>query len=452
MDLQKIAADIPDYREFLTINELNASSHQLRQQYPDLVSIKEVGRTRNGEVIELLTVAGGDENAFIFGGPHPNEPIGCMTIEYLSRRLCEDKSLRDELGYTWHFIKSIDADGMRLNEGWFKGPFSPTNYARHFYRPARHEQVEWTFPIEYKSLLFNDPLPETKALMRVIDETKPKLLYSLHNAGFGGVYYYVSDKCRPLYDTFHRIPEWFNLALDLGEPEMSFADPFAPAIYRMLTSMDMYDHLERHGVADPAAMIGFKASSAQYAEQYGSFFLIVEMPYFDEPRVNDLSLTGTIRRDAILQAMDLAIDHDAWIRGQHTAAESAFRLDTPVRRALEDFLAMSAGFREADRQWVMTAEETNRPATQAELFSNLYTSRFYKLLNTGLLARMLKEEIAGGNTSSAIVSASEAATARLEADGKSLESALDYRAIPIRSLVGVQCCAGLATAAYLHEG
>ena len=67
--------------------------------------------------------------------------------------------------------------------------------------------------------------------------------------------------------------------------------------------------------------MGFKASSAQYADRYGSFFLIVEMPYFDEPRVNDLSPTGTLRRDAILQAMDLAIEHDAWIRAQHSAVE-----------------------------------------------------------------------------------------------------------------------------------
>ena len=373
-----------------------------------------------------------------------------MTIEYLARRLCEDADLRAELGYTWHFIKSIDADGMRLNEGWFKGPFTPTNYARHFYRPARHEQVEWTFPIDYKTLKFDDPLPETRALMRVIDETRPKLLYSLHNAGFGGVYYYVSDDCPALYDTFHQIPEWFDLALDLGEPELSFAEPFAPAIYRMLTSSDMYDHLERHGVADPGAVIGFKASSAQYAERHSSFFLIVEMPYFDEPRVNDQSLTSTIRRDAILGAMDIAIEHDDWIRGLHSSVESDLLLDRPVRRALEDFLAMSAGFREADREWVMQAEETNRPATQAELFSNLYTSRFYKLLNTGLLARMLRDEIAAGNGSVAIASASEAADARLNADGESLESALDYRAIPIRSLVGVQCCAGLAAAATLN--
>lgn len=451
MDLQQIADEIPEYQEFLTVDELNASSHQLRAQYPELVSIRQVGETRSGDRIELLTIAGGADNAFVFGGPHPNEPIGCMTIEYLSQRLCADDDLRAELGYTWHFIKSIDADGMRLNEGWFKGPFTPANYARHFYRPARHEQVEWTFPIDYKTLKFDDPLPETRALMRVIDETKPRLLYSLHNAGFGGVYYYVSDECPPLYDAFHQIPEWFGLALDLGEPELSFAEPYAPAIYRMLTSNDMYDHLERHGVAEPGEVIGFKASSAQYAERHGSFFLIVEMPYFDEPRVNDQSLTDTIRRDAILGAMDIAIEHDDWIRGLHASIESDLRLDSPVRRALEDFLAMSAGFREADREWVLAAEETNRPATQAELFSNMHASRFYKMLNTGLLARMLRDEMAAGNSQPAILSASEAADKRLETDGDALEGALDYRAIPIRSLVGVQCCAGLATAAYLKN-
>ncbi|MCY3979992.1 MAG: M14 family zinc carboxypeptidase, partial [Chloroflexi bacterium] len=88
MDLKKIAADIPDYQQFLTVDELNDSSHRLREQYPDLVSIRNIGRTRSGDPIELLTVAGGADCAFVFGGPHPNEPIGCMTIEYLSQRLC----------------------------------------------------------------------------------------------------------------------------------------------------------------------------------------------------------------------------------------------------------------------------------------------------------------------------------------------------------------------------
>ena len=451
MDLQQIAADIPDYQAFLTVDKLTASSHRLVEQYPDIASLKVVGQTRRGDPIELLTITGGSTQAFVFGGPHPNEPIGCMTIEYLSRRLCEDESMRQELDYTWHFVKSIDADGMRLNEGWFGGPFTPTNYARHFYRPASYEQVEWTFPIEYKTLTFNDPLPETRALMQVIDETKPRFLYSLHNAGFGGVYYYVSEACEPLYGTFHEIPEWFGLALDLGEPEMSVAEPFAPAIYRMLTSTDMYDHLERHGVPDPASIMGFKASSAQYAERHGSFFLVVEMPYFDEPRVNDQSLTTTLRRDAILRSMDMQEEHDSWIKRQKAMVESDLRLDTPFTRALIDFLNMGAQYREADRQWVKTAEETNRPASQAELFSGLYASRFYKLLNLGLLTRMLKAEINAGNTSEQIRTLRELAATRLEEQGTALENELDYRALPIRSLVGVQTCAGLATAAYLNQ-
>ena len=64
-----------------------------------------------------------------------------MMLEYLSLRLAEDDSLRESLGYTWYLIKCIDPDGTRLNEGWFKGPFSIENYARHFYRPASFQQV-----------------------------------------------------------------------------------------------------------------------------------------------------------------------------------------------------------------------------------------------------------------------------------------------------------------------
>ena len=150
MNLQEIARDIPDYDAFLTVDELNASSHKLAEEFPDLVNLQVVGETRQGDPIELLTIGQGPQQAFVFGGPHPNEPIGTMTVEYLTRRLCQDETLRREMDYTWHFIKCIDSDGMRLNEGWFKGPFTPSNYARHFFRPAPFDQVEWTFPVQYK--------------------------------------------------------------------------------------------------------------------------------------------------------------------------------------------------------------------------------------------------------------------------------------------------------------
>ncbi len=451
MDLRAIAQDVPDYQVFMTIDELNASSHRLAAEFPGLVSIRVVGQTRRGDPIELLTIAGGERQAFVFGGPHPNEPIGTMTIEYLSRRLCEDSALRDELGYTWHFIKSIDADGMRLNEGWMKGPFTPTNYARHFFRPAPFDQVEWTFPIEYKTLKFDAPLPETQALMRVIDEVKPTLLYSLHNAGFGGVYYYISEACEPLYATFHDIPTWFDLALDLGEPEMNNAVTLAPAIYQMLTSRDSYDYLEQNGIADPAEVLKSGASSAEYASRHGSFFLVVEMPYYDEPRVNDQTPTDVLRRTAILEGLDSQDAFEAWILDRMAEVKADLRLETPISRAVNAFLSTGAQYRQASRQWAQTSEETNRPATQAEYFSNLLGARFYRLLILGMFARMMEAEVEAGNASAAIRSAAEQARARLETQGADLESQLNYRVIPIRSLVGVQTCAGLATAAYLRD-
>lgn len=49
--------------------------------------------------------------------------------------------------------------------------------------------MEWTFPVDYKELHFHDPLPETQALMNIIDEIKPEFMYSLHNAGFGGSFF-----------------------------------------------------------------------------------------------------------------------------------------------------------------------------------------------------------------------------------------------------------------------
>lgn len=451
MNLRQIANDVPDYKVFLTVDELNASSHRLVETFPDIASLRVVGETRRGDPIELLTVGDGALQAFVFGGPHPNEPIGTMTIEYLSRRLCEDETLRCELGYTWHFIKSIDADGMRLNEGWFKGPFTPTNYAKHFFRPAPFDQVEWTFPVKYKKLNFNQALPETQALMRVVDEVKPTLLYSLHNSGFGGVYYYVSRECAPLYDLFHQVPEWFGLALDLGEPEMSSAVPFAPAIYKMLSVGEMYDHLEANAVPNPETVIQSGASSEEYARRYGTFTLVVEMPYYDDPRVNDQTPTEFKRRDVILKKLAMADEFDGWMETKLEAVGNALQLETPVRRAVETFLATGKKWREADRQWAMAAEETDRPATQAELFSNLQGTNFYRLLILGMFARMMKAELAEDGANPAIQQVYDEAYARLEQHGAALEASLNYRVLPIRSLVGVQLCAGLATAEYLSR-
>ncbi|UCC63326.1 MAG: peptidase, partial [Anaerolineae bacterium] len=128
-DALSILDDVPNYQAFLTVDELKASAHQLAQDHPRTVEVLPLGRSRQGDPIEALKIGDGPKKAMLFAMPHPNEPIGSMMLEYLSRRLAEDDALRDALGYTWYLIKCIDPDGTRLNEGWFKGPFSIDNYA-----------------------------------------------------------------------------------------------------------------------------------------------------------------------------------------------------------------------------------------------------------------------------------------------------------------------------------
>lgn len=287
--------------------------------------------------------------------------------------------------------------------------------------------------------------------MKVIDELKPRFMYSLHNAGFGGVYYYVSRACEPLYQPFSEIPEWFNLTLDLGEPEVSNAVTLAPAIYQTLSIEDDYDHMEKVGIADPSTMITSGASSEGYARHYGTFSLIVELPYYDEPRVNDLSASETTRRDAIIKGLDEADVFAHWMTSRLEKVQPYLTLKTAVRSATENFLRLSVGWRDTERKWAVSTDDTLRKATQAELFSTLLGRHFYQLLLLGMFARTLADEVAAGNSEPLVAELAAEAKAYLDQEGAAFEGKLNYRALPIRSLVGVQVCAGLATAEYLQD-
>jgi hypothetical protein len=448
LDIRSYVAQVPEMDRFLTVDELNASLEGLARDYPDLARIKRVGSSKLGEPIQMLSIGNGAKNAFLFACPHPNEPIGAMLVHHLSALLCRDEALRDAHDYTWHLIPCVDPDGTRLNEAWFAGPFSPRNYARHFYRPAAHEQVEWTFPISYKRLYFDRALPETQMLMRVIDELRPELMVSLHNAGFGGVYYYITREAAPLYDVFHQIPGWEDLPLSLGEPEVPYAKVFAPAIFSTIGTGDGYDYLEENGIDPTTRASG--ASSDEYARKHGTFSLVIEVAYYDDPRVNDQTETDTLRRAAILAGLDLNDEATEAMRQLYEAVADDLRGRSPFETSVRWWIDTVGRTREAQRNWAKENPETNRPATVAELFSNDEQVQFYRLLWMGMVVRMLEGEIAIGNGTPAIRQGLIDARRTFDAWSDRLERTLSaLRVVPIRKLVAVQLGAILATAGYL---
>ncbi|MDQ3657557.1 MAG: peptidase [Chloroflexota bacterium] len=447
MDIRQYMADLPEMDRFLTVDELNADFERIAREFPEIARRERVGSSKLGDPIHMLAVGSGARNILLFACPHPNEPIGAMLIHHLARLLCDDAGLRDGQGFTWNLISCVDPDGTRLNEGWFDGPFTVSTYARKFYRPAGHQQVEWTFPNFHKTNYFDRSLPESQMLMRVIDRLKPTLMGSLHNAGFGGVYYYLSRDEPALYPTFYELPKWEKLPLRLGEPEVPYAVQYAPAIFKMTSAAEAYDYMEANGADMSEYSHG--GSSAEYADAHGTLTLVVEMAYYDDDRVNDQTVTDTNRRAAILAGLDLSDESYAFMDAHFAAVREDLRTGSAFETAVGWFMKAVRESRDAQRHWAETDPATDRPATVAELFSSNQEIRFYRLLTMGMLVRMLEGEVAVGNGTPKIRMRLKEATTTFETWASDLEADLNMRVVPIRKLVAVQLGAVLAAADHL---
>lgn len=445
MNIEEILAEVPDYKAFKTVDELKESSRQLAEDYPGVVELNVIGTSKNGEEIEALKIGDGSKKALLFACPHPNEPIGSMMLDFLSEKMAADDGLREELDVTWYIIKCIDPDGTRLNEGWFKGPFTPENYASNFYRPAGFEQVEWTFPINYKTLNFNEPIPETRALMKIIEEVRPDFMYSLHNAGFGGVYYYISEPRPELYEPFRQLALERDLPLSLGEPEMPYAKEYSDAIYQLPSTKDSYDYLAEYTDRDPAEIISAGTSSFDYLKRFNdrAFTLVCEMPYFYDSRIEDLTDADISRKDAVLESTNLQEKMLSFIKGILDEVRDLLAHESPFKTAVDEFIRTGMSNIEAKRNWARTTEELKKPATVAQKFDNLTITKFYSMLVLGMTARLLEYEIKQRSEGEQNIIEKLEVQKRKVMDffagwNEKLEAELDYEVIPIRKLVQVQ--------------
>lgn len=449
---QRVIDSIPDYQTFNTLDEFDASTKALAEEFPGVVELSSIGKTREGRDLLCLKIGEGPA-ALALGCPHPNEPIGAMMLEHFSRCLAADEGFRRELGYTWYIVKAWDADSLVLNK-WLKGPYTITNYTRGFFRPSGPEMVEWSFPIDYKTLHFHDTLPETEAVMRLIDETKPAFIYSLHNSGFGGVYWYESEPTPDLWEEMRSIVAAQGLPLHLGEPEVPYIKPLAPATFPLVSVVDEYEYLERYVPegTDPASQVMAGAGSEDYARKYGTFEFINEMPYFFDPRIGDSSPCGRSRRDVMIEALDFSEEANRQI---HAILDLSKGYMDPASHFLKFVEAFSKiGSSEATRAMVATNPEFDRQATVAEEFDGLLVGKFYKTLQFAMLARANESELdkldAAGleapEARAALLRGRDAALAKHAEFCAMLEEKINYEVIPIKRLVTIQLSCGLLVA------
>ncbi|MFX1255766.1 MAG: M14 family zinc carboxypeptidase [Promethearchaeota archaeon] len=393
MTIEKILDCVPAFKEFMTVEELDHSSRMLADEFKS-VDLINIGTSTAGRTISCLKIGKGRKNAFCFAFPHPNEPIGSLTTEFLSHFLAENTDITNDLGYTWYLIKAIDPDGAALNEGWFKGKFDPVKYAKNYYRPAPHEQIEWTFPIKYKKLEFSSPPPETQALMKIIDEIKPSFMFSLHNAGFCGVYWYVTHEIKEMFPDFIKLTEQQKLPIHRGEPETPFIKKHHPAIFQMFGIKEEYDFYEENGVENPQELVKCGTSSDDYLRRVTEgqgLTLVCEMPYFYDKAVGDDSLTDYDRRKKRLEAIEFHKETHKYTKPHFEAirkyCDQSSRIFTSVADGMDNFEKRITPIIHHTK----TSSMYEGKATVAQAFDSMVASKYYGTFRGAMIARLCKE-------------------------------------------------------------
>jgi hypothetical protein len=442
MNIDDRLGRVPAYDRFYGVDELYNHARKIAGDHPSDVFLSYVGESKSGERIPMVSLGKGPVSILLFASPHPNEPIGAMMAHFLLEELVADPSLLE--GRRWNIIPCIDPDGARRNEGWFGGPFSIQNYARNFFRPRGDDQAEWTFPIEYKTFKFDRPIPETKALMAAIDATKPKFMYSLHNSGFGGAYYYISRPLEAAYATLHRLPKERNLPLSLGEPEAPYCRELYPAIYASNFLSTAYDYYEKFGTGDPAAYMFGGASSRDYAEKVSSpFTLVTEVPYFKTAKIGDTTPIGRMRGEVVIEGLGRTRDFLTFVKGIIDETISEVREGAVYRDASAKFIPLLLASQEGERKWAESKEIMGQTATVAQEAHALHVSLFYDALIASMYRRALRAELEA-RPSAALESAYGRLDEKIEESLDGIAQALDYKVMPIRDLVQIQYGALLA--------
>jgi len=444
--VREIVQEVPEYTELMTINELVESSRKLVSENTDIAELVEAGSSRANIPVYALIIHGvGEKRVLAFAFPHPNEPIGSLTLEFLSWKLVKDRELLRKTNATWIIVKVADVFGVKLNEGWFKGPFNIRKYVLNYYRPPPWKQVEWSFPFEYKTLKWDKPIPETEAIMKLIDEWKPTHIYSLHNAGFTGTYYYVTKKPNAeVLEILKTIPKELKVPIHKGEPEAPYMEKIDEAVFKMPSLSEAYDWLEKYLKGkDPAEILKHGGSSYDYARKVNPdvFELICEVPYIYDNRLDIDIPIGIPRREILRISLNRNKKELSVIERVKDKLSNYVSADNPFYESLDAFVTLAKDYMEAEENWINTDPTLDRSATVAEAFDSYLETYWSPIFRYGLAYRAIRYEKAKGIKNNVLNRLEREVLAHVDECIETLDKLSKYEIIPVRNLVQIQVAA-----------
>jgi len=261
---------LPELR-YPTVTQLVSSAQALAAHRPGLCTLREVGASRAGRPLHLLSVGHARRAVLVVAGAHANEPTGGATLLALAERVLRERELRADT--SWHFLLCADPDSASLHIT--PAPRSLLDYHLGFFRPAAEEQPEWS-----PAVLPPDRLPpETRALIRVIDELRPYLQATLHGTDLGGSWVQLTKDIPGLAEPFAKSAAELHIPVETGASDAAGWSASGPGVHVMPSP--------GAGAAYPSMPDDARQSTWYHTHRHGGLTAVVEVPMWASDLVDD---------------------------------------------------------------------------------------------------------------------------------------------------------------------
>jgi hypothetical protein len=399
IDVTEVLRALPEFKGFCSVQQLQRLSEELPTHSASFWS-EIAGTSVNGLPIHHIRYGSGSVKVLLVGFPHPNEPVGGLTVFALLSLLSRGHRQLTTADVEWHIVPCIDPDGALLNEGWSQQAFTLERYMKNFHRQELQDQVECSFPIKHKKLEFNHPIHETRILKGLLETIRPDFYYPLHNsAGAGGAWYSLNHDIGPgYYNQLHALLEEHRIPLQQSAPFGECFAQLAPGIWELYSTGRLYDCMEAT-TPDPQKVLQTGACSWEYLTEIkrGAVTFVTELPYIKHP-----SDGSRDRAAGNLRQLKLRMDADnkfvaTLILQEWDRVKSDLDETSPFyRKVFQGVIGAKDALVEGLPSWpyktrdILFSPAYDAPMTEGDRFNVFLLDRYFVLCHSYEFVRLLK--------------------------------------------------------------
>ena len=276
-------------------------------------------------------------------------------------------------------------------------------------------------------------MSETEILIKIINEVKPDLMYPIHNSGFGGSYFFISqDFDDAYYDNIINFTKELGIPLHLGVPEEDFMESWKKPFYKDFGAIEYIEREIKLG-RDPKKTLKHGDNSMSYLKKinHAAISIVGEIPYFYDKKTLDETETDRDKREVFLEIIERNEKNYEFYK--KFLPEVLSKLNEPdphwyVMKHLERQIGFGL---ENFKNHVKTSEKYSGKATRAEVFDSVVTERFYRTLMLGQLRRAaIKAKLENEKI--------KEIEKRIKEEVKIIDENSNWKVFPIKKLVQLQ--------------